>query len=55
MFTEELPWLSQNDKTLIMGEALGRWFNWAASPAAWADFAGPIKAFIARHVNAGAV
>jgi predicted TIM-barrel fold metal-dependent hydrolase len=34
MFTEELPWLSQNDKTLIMGEALCRWFNWAPSPAA---------------------
>jgi predicted TIM-barrel fold metal-dependent hydrolase len=37
MFTEELPWLSESDKTLIMGEALCRWFNWwptAAEPAA---------------------
>jgi len=33
MFTEELPWLSQNDKTLIMGEALCRWFNWWPSTA----------------------
>jgi predicted TIM-barrel fold metal-dependent hydrolase len=33
MFTEELPWLSENDKTLIMGEALSRWFNWWPSPA----------------------
>src|SRR6202022_492185 len=33
MFTEELPWLSENDKTLIMGEALCRWFNWWPSPA----------------------
>jgi predicted TIM-barrel fold metal-dependent hydrolase len=35
MFTEELPWLSENDKTLIMGEAFCRWFNWwpkAAEP-----------------------
>jgi len=33
MFTEELPWLSETDKTLIMGEALCRWFNWWPSPA----------------------
>jgi predicted TIM-barrel fold metal-dependent hydrolase len=33
MFTEELPWLSENDKTLIMGEALARWFNWWPLPA----------------------
>jgi predicted TIM-barrel fold metal-dependent hydrolase len=33
MFTEELPWLSENDKTLIMGEALSRCFNWRPSPA----------------------
>ncbi len=25
MFTEELPWLSTRDKTLIMGEALWGW------------------------------
>jgi len=28
MFTEELPWLSQRDKTLIMGEALCAWWGW---------------------------
>ena len=33
MFTEELPWLSENDKTLIMGEALCRWYNWWPTPA----------------------
>ena len=33
MFTEELPWLSEDDKTLIMGEALCRWFNWWPSTA----------------------
>ncbi|MDB5482626.1 MAG: amidohydrolase 2 [Caulobacteraceae bacterium] len=33
MFTEELPWLSERDKVLIMGEAFSRWFNWAPSPA----------------------
>ena len=34
MYTEELPWLSERDKTLIMGEAFSRWFNWAPSAAA---------------------
>jgi predicted TIM-barrel fold metal-dependent hydrolase len=33
MFTEEMPWLSETDKTLIMGEALCRWFNWWPSTA----------------------
>ena len=33
MFTEELSWLSENDKTLIMGEAFCRWFNWWPSTA----------------------
>jgi predicted TIM-barrel fold metal-dependent hydrolase len=33
MFTEELRWLSEGDKTLIMGEALCRWFNWRPSNA----------------------
>jgi predicted TIM-barrel fold metal-dependent hydrolase len=28
MFTEELPWLSDNDKRLIMGEALCAWWGW---------------------------
>lgn len=28
MFTEELPWLSETDKELIMGRALCRWIGW---------------------------
>jgi predicted TIM-barrel fold metal-dependent hydrolase len=28
MFTEELPWLSSDDKRLIMGEALCAWWGW---------------------------
>jgi len=28
MFTEELPWLSESDKRLIMGEALCAWWGW---------------------------
>lgn len=28
MFTEELPWLSDDDKRLIMGEALCTWWGW---------------------------
>ncbi len=28
MFTEELPWLSEQDKRLIMGEALCAWWGW---------------------------
>jgi predicted TIM-barrel fold metal-dependent hydrolase len=28
MFTEELPWLSDQDKNLIMGEALCAWWGW---------------------------
>ena len=28
MFTEELPWLSEEDKRLIMGEALCAWWGW---------------------------
>jgi len=28
MFTEELPWLSDDDKRLIMGEALLAWWGW---------------------------
>ena len=31
MFTEELPWLNQHDKRLIMGEALCAWWGWARS------------------------
>jgi predicted TIM-barrel fold metal-dependent hydrolase len=29
MFTEEMPWLSERDKTLIMGEAVCTWLGWA--------------------------
>jgi predicted TIM-barrel fold metal-dependent hydrolase len=28
MFTEELPWLSDEDKRLIMGDALCAWWGW---------------------------
>ena len=28
MFTEELPWLNERDKTLIMGDALCAWWGW---------------------------
>jgi predicted TIM-barrel fold metal-dependent hydrolase len=31
MFTEELPWLSDNDKRLVMGEALCAWWGWQRS------------------------
>lgn len=34
MFTEELPWLSETDKTLIMGEAICAWWNWNRTPSA---------------------
>jgi predicted TIM-barrel fold metal-dependent hydrolase len=28
MFTEELPWLNERDKALVMGEALCAWWGW---------------------------
>jgi hypothetical protein len=28
MFTEELPWLSEQDKELIMGHAVCDWLDW---------------------------
>ena len=31
MFTEELPWLSENDKRLVMGEELCAWWGWQRS------------------------
>jgi predicted TIM-barrel fold metal-dependent hydrolase len=37
MFTEELPWLGERDKRLVMGEAVCAWWGWdraAAAPAA---------------------
>jgi predicted TIM-barrel fold metal-dependent hydrolase len=33
MFTEELPWLPETDKALIMGQSFSRWFNWTPPPA----------------------
>ena len=32
MFTEELPWLNEPDKTLVMGEALCAWWGWDRTP-----------------------
>ncbi len=32
MFTEELSWLSEPDKRLIMGQALTAWWNWNREP-----------------------
>lgn len=34
MYTEGIPWLSQDDKRLIMGEAVCRWLGWSPAPAA---------------------
>ncbi len=31
MFTEEMPWLSDSDKVLIMGEAFSAWWGWVRS------------------------
>ncbi len=31
MFTEELPWLNDTDKRLIMGEAICEWWGWKRS------------------------
>ncbi|MFQ6028567.1 MAG: amidohydrolase family protein, partial [Dehalococcoidia bacterium] len=28
LFTEELPWLSESDKDLVMGRALCNWIGW---------------------------
>ena len=28
MFTEELPWLSEQDQELIMGQAVCAWWGW---------------------------
>ena len=28
MFTEELPWLSEQDQALIMGQAVCAWWGW---------------------------
>jgi hypothetical protein len=28
MFTEELPWLTERDKELIMGRAVCAWWGW---------------------------
>jgi predicted TIM-barrel fold metal-dependent hydrolase len=34
MFTEAMPWLSEADKSLIMGEAFCTWHGWRPGPAA---------------------
>ena len=31
MFTEEMPWLSETDKALVMGAALSAWWGWQLS------------------------
>ncbi len=31
MFTEEMPWLSERDKALVMGESLSAWWGWERS------------------------
>jgi hypothetical protein len=28
MFTEELPWLPERDKQLVMGQAVCAWWGW---------------------------
>jgi hypothetical protein len=32
LFTEELPWLSERDKELTMGDALCTWIGWQPAP-----------------------
>jgi len=32
MFTEELPWLNEQDKKLIMGDAICAWWGWNRQP-----------------------
>jgi len=34
MFTEELPWLPERDKELIMGQAVCAWWGWSSSSTA---------------------
>ena len=34
MFTEELPWLPEGDKELIMGQAVCAWWGWNSSSTA---------------------
>jgi hypothetical protein len=31
MFTEELPWLPERDKHLVMGQAVCAWWGWQDS------------------------
>jgi hypothetical protein len=33
LFTEELDWLTENDKTWIMGRGLCEWIGWKLPPA----------------------
>jgi L-fuconolactonase len=32
MFTEEIPWLTEDDKTWIMGRGLTEWLDWKVAP-----------------------
>jgi predicted TIM-barrel fold metal-dependent hydrolase len=32
LFTDELPWLNEHDKQLIMGRAVCNWFGWHPTP-----------------------
>lgn len=32
MFTEEIPWLTADDKTWIMGRGLCEWLRWKLPP-----------------------
>lgn len=34
MFTQGIPWLSPDDKRLIMGESICRWLGWSPAPKA---------------------
>jgi predicted TIM-barrel fold metal-dependent hydrolase len=44
MFTEELPWLSDTDKALVMGEALCAWWGWDRPGSATRPSCGPAAA-----------
>jgi hypothetical protein len=37
MFTEELPWLPERDKPLVMGQAVCAWWGWKSSATTMED------------------
>lgn len=37
MFTEELPWLPERDKALVMGQAVCDWWGWPNSSTTMED------------------